>query len=153
MKQLRNWSVLAVFIFAVSANAVRAQQSQPAAPHTVDLKSTDGTLLKATFFPAAKAGPGVLLFHQSNRTRTSWDEVSRQLAAAGINTLTIDERGYGESGGKKEARELYHDADLDSAFEYLVSQPGVDRNAIGGGEPDGWASTIPLKRHGVIPPK
>src|ERR1700692_2950817 len=114
MKQLRNWLALAVFILGASANAARAQQSQPAAPHAVDLKSTDGTLLKATFFPAAKAGPGVLLFHQSNRT--SWDEVARRIAAAGINTLTIDERGYGESSGKKDARELYHDADLDSAF-------------------------------------
>jgi len=137
MKQLRNWLALAVFIFAISANAVRAQQSQPAAPRTVDLKSTDGTLLKATFFPAAKPGPGLLLFHQSNRTRKSWDDVPRQLAAAGINTLTVDERGYGESGGKKEARELYHDDDLDAAFEYLVSQPGVQRDVIGAGGA-GW---------------
>jgi len=137
MKQLRNWLALAVFIFAISANAIRAQQSQPAAPRTVDLKSTDGTLLKATFFPAAKPGPGLLLFHQSNRTRKSWDDVPRQLAAAGINALTIDERGYGESGGKKEARELYHDDDLDAAFEYLVSQPGVQRDVIGAGGA-GW---------------
>ncbi len=137
MKQLRNRLALAVFIFVVSANAARAQQSQPAAPHTIELKSTDGTLLKATFFPSAKPGPGVLLFHQSNRTRTSWDDVPRQLAAAGINTLTIDERGFGESGGKKEAREMYHDGDLDAAFEYLVSQPGVQRDVIGAGGA-GW---------------
>lgn len=137
MKQPRTWLALAVFIFAVSANAVRAQQPEPAAPHTVDLRATDGTLLKATFFPAAKPGPGVLLFHQSNRTRASWDDLARQLAAGGINTLTIDERGYGESGGKKELRDLYHDADLDVAFEYLVSQPGVQRDAIGAGGA-GW---------------
>ncbi|HYT24422.1 MAG TPA: hypothetical protein VEW05_29815 [Candidatus Polarisedimenticolia bacterium] len=137
MKQLRNGLALAVFLFSVQANAARAQQSQPAAPHTVDLKSTDGTLLKATFFPAAKPGPGLLLYHQSNRTRTSWDEVARRIAAAGINTLTIDERGYGESSGKKEERELYHDSDLDSAFEYLVSQPGVQRDVIGAGGA-GW---------------
>src|ERR1700729_2285315 len=137
MKQLRHWLALAVFFLAASVNAARAQQSQPAAPHIVDLKSTDGTLLKATFFPAAKPGPGVLLFHQSNRTRSSWDDVPRQLAAAGINTLAIDERGYGESGGKKEARELYHDSDLDAAFKYLVSQPGVERDVIGAGGA-GW---------------
>jgi len=137
MQQLGNWLALAILIFAVSANAARAQQSPPAAPHTVDLKSTDGTLLKATFFPAVKQGPGVLLFHQSNRTRTSWDDVPRLLAAAGINTLTIDERGYGESGGKKEAREMYHAGDLDAAFEYLVSQPGVLRDVIGAGGA-GW---------------
>ncbi len=137
MKQLRSWWALAVFMFAFSANTTHSQQLQRAAPHNVDLKSSDSTLLSATFFPAAKPGPGVLLFHQSNRTRTSWDDVARQLAAAGINTLTIDERGYGESGGKKEAREQYHGADLDSAFDYLVSQPGVQRDVIGAGGA-GW---------------
>ena len=56
--------------FALAAVSF-AQQSP--APRTVDLKAADGTLLKGTFFPAAKPGPGVLLFHQSNRTRQSWD--------------------------------------------------------------------------------
>jgi len=137
MKQLRNGLTLAISIVAIAANPARAQQLLPAAPHAVDLTSTDGTLLKGTFFPAAKPGPGVLLFHQSNRTRPSWDDVARLLAAAGINTLTIDERGFGESSGKKEARDLYHDADLDAAFEFLVSQPGVQRDRIGAGGA-GW---------------
>lgn len=137
MKHLRKSLALAAFIFAAQANTARAQQPQSATPRAVDLKSTDGTLLKATYFPAAKPGPGVLLFHQSNRARASWDDVPRQLAAAGINTLTIDERGYGESAGKKEDRELYHAADLDTAFEYLISQPGVRRDAIGAGGA-GW---------------
>jgi tetratricopeptide (TPR) repeat protein len=131
MKHPRKRLALAVFIVAISANASRAQQSQSTAPRTVDLKATDGTQLKATFFPTPNPGPGVLLFHQSNRTRTSWGDVPRQLAAAGINTLAIDERGYGESGGKKEAGEQFHDADLDLAFGFLVSQPQVQRDAIG----------------------
>ncbi len=137
MKHLRNWSAFAIFIFAVSASLARAQQPQPMAPHSVDLKAVDGTLLKATFFPSAKRGPGALLFHQSNRRRTSWDDVAQQLAGSGINTLTIDERGYGESGGKKAEREQYHDSDLDVAFEGLVSQPGVQRDVIGAGGA-GW---------------
>src|SRR5262249_38226731 len=122
MKKLRSCLALAISIFAVSANAAYAQPSLSAAPRAADLKSADGTILKATFFSAAKPGPGVLLFHQSNRTRTSWDDVAQQLAAAGINTLTVDERGFGESGGKKEARAQYHDSDLDAAFAFLVSQ-------------------------------
>lgn len=137
MNHRRNWLALAVFIFAVSALGTRAQQSQTPGPRVVDLKSTDGTLLRATYFSAAKPGPGALLFHQSNRTRTSWEDLARQLASAGINTLTIDERGYGESGGKKEMRDLYHDADLDAAFEFLVSQPGVQHDRIGVGGA-GW---------------
>ena len=110
---------------------------QPPGAHVVDLKASDSTILKATYFAAAKPGPGVLLFHQSNRDRKSWDGVGAQLAAAGINTLTIDDRGHGESGGKRGDREQYRDGDLDTAFEYLVSQPGVVREAIGAGGA-GW---------------
>jgi pimeloyl-ACP methyl ester carboxylesterase len=65
----------------------------------VDLKAADGILLKASYFAAAKPGPGVLLLHHVNRQRKAWDGVAGQLAAAGINTLTLDLRGFGESGG------------------------------------------------------
>ncbi len=127
----RRWFAVAALIFAVAAHSGRAQESQFAAPHAVDLKSADGALLRATFFPAAKPGPGAILFHQSNRTRQTWDDVARQLAAAGIHTLTFDERGYGESAGKKEDREQFHQNDLNTAFEFLTSQPGVQRDTIG----------------------
>jgi len=82
------------------ARAPEAHRSprSPAA-RVVDLRASDGTLLKASYFAAAKPGPGVLLFHQINRTRKSWDAVAGRLAAAGIHTLTLDMRGFGESGG------------------------------------------------------
>jgi len=108
-------------------------QNPPTLRTTVDLKCADGTLLKATFFPAAKPGPGVLLFHQSNRTRQSWVVVARQLIAAGINVLTVDSRGHGESGGNSKEAEKWWPEDLEPAFNYLVSQPGVKRDVIGAG--------------------
>jgi len=58
----------------------------PPAPRVVDLKASNGIVLKGTYFAAAKPGPGVLLFHQGNRTPTSWNDVARRLAAAGIST-------------------------------------------------------------------
>src|SRR6516162_1409162 len=67
--------------------------------HTIDLTAADGTMLKATYFGAGKKGPGVLLLHQCNRQRKVWDGLAQQLAAAGINVLTLDYRGFGESGG------------------------------------------------------
>lgn len=105
-------------------------QNTPA-PRAVDLKASDGIVLKGTYFAAAKPGPGVLLFHQGNRTRTSWDEVPRQLAAAGINTLAVDSRAHGESGGTLEEAWQKKPADLETAFQFLVSQPGVQRDVIG----------------------
>src|SRR5579864_1122003 len=80
------------------AAACAAQQAP--GPRVVDLAATDGTKLKATFFSAGKAGPGVLLLHQCNLQRKGWDGLAAQLAAAGISVLTLDYRGYGASGGK-----------------------------------------------------
>jgi len=117
----------------------------------VDLKSADGTVLKGTYFAAAKPGSGVLLFHQSNRTRESWKDVAQQLAAAGVNVLTVDSRGHGESGGKYDNKKTPED--VDAAFNYLVSQPGVNRDAIGAGGA-GWLGVIgsveAARRHAEI---
>lgn len=149
MKHIRIFLLPAVLILVSAAlvrgtkNATVASPSPPQlssrrpAARVVDLKAPDGTILKASYFAAAKPGPGVLLFHQSNRDRKSWDEVAGELAATGINTLTLDMRGFGESGGKKEARKQWLDGDLDAVFQYLASQPGVTRDVIGLGGA-GW---------------
>src|SRR6266702_1578151 len=146
MKQIRTFLLLAALIFAASAIGQEAKSTatpsaspvppsqQPQPGRAVDLKASDGTILKASYFAAAKSGPAVLLYHQSNRTRKEWDMVARQLAAAGINTLTVDVRGHGETGGQEsrgEARKKQWPLDLDAAFQYLISQPGVKRDVIG----------------------
>jgi len=158
MKQIPICCLLAVVIFTVAAlgrgtknAASAAQATQRSVARVVDLKASDGTLLKASYFAAAKPGPGVLLLHQSNRTRDSWDGVARQLAAAGINTLTLDMRGFGESGmpytkltdaEKEKVRAMWWPSDIDTAFQYLVSQPGVERDVIGVGGA-GWFGVLP----------
>ncbi len=119
-----------------------AAQQVPA-PRLVDLVATDGTKLKATFFSAGKPGPGVLLLHQCNLQRKGWDALATQLAAAGISVLTLDYRGYGDSEGKApkdlspaEGAKVLNEkwpADVDVAFTYLVSQPGVDARVVGAG--------------------
>lgn len=120
-------------LWAVSLLTLAAWGQAPPPPRAVELRTPDGTVLKATYFAAAKPGPGVILYHQSNRTRDSWKDVAAQLAAAGIHTLTVDSRGHGESGGTKSVVE----PDTDTAFQFLVSQPGVTRNLVGAGGA-GW---------------
>ncbi|MGO9303323.1 MAG: alpha/beta fold hydrolase [Candidatus Korobacteraceae bacterium] len=114
----------------------------PAAERVVDLTAKDGAKLKATYFAAGKPGPGVLLLHQCNRDRKVWNGLAQQLNAAGINVLTLDYRGFGESAGvphEKATPQQTADlvakwpGDIDVAYEYLVSQPGVKRDAIGMG--------------------
>jgi pimeloyl-ACP methyl ester carboxylesterase len=115
----------------VPPDSRRDQAQQPPAARVVDLQAVDGTILKASYFAAGKPGPGVLLFHQNNRSRTSWDDLARQLAAAGINTLAVDGRGHGESGGTREDAIKKTSADMETFFQFLISQPGVQRDVIG----------------------
>jgi pimeloyl-ACP methyl ester carboxylesterase/uncharacterized damage-inducible protein DinB len=115
----------------VPPDSRRDQAQQPPAARVIDLQAVDGTILKASYFAAGKPGPGVLLFHQNDRSRSSWDDLARQLAAAGINTLAVDGRGHGESGGTREDAIKKTSADMETFFQFLISQPGVQRDVIG----------------------
>jgi dienelactone hydrolase len=127
------------------------------AQRIVDLTAADGTKLKASYFAAAKPGPGVLLLHQCNRQRKIWDGLAQQLAAAGINVLTLDYRGFGESGGDpfdklppQQMAQIQAEkwpSDFDTAFQYLVSQPGVTPDMIGvGGASCGVNNSVQIAR-------
>lgn len=136
---------------------VLACAAQQPAPRTVNLTAPDGIVLKATYFAAAKPGPGVLLLHQCNRQRKVWDGLAERLTSLGINVLTLDYRGFGESGGMpfdkltpqeriKIVTEIWP-VDFDLAFQYLMSQPGVMRDSIGvGGASCGVNNSIRLAR-------
>src|SRR6202012_1814953 len=62
--------------------------------------------------------------------RESWSAVAAQLASSGFNTLTMDMRGMGESGGSRKDSERMPD-DVDAALKYLTSQPGADPRVVG----------------------
>ncbi len=121
-----------------------------------DLSAPDGLKLKVTYFSTGKPGPGVLLLHQCNRERSTWDDLATRLSQAGINVLTMDYRGYGESGGdpfvsqtpeQQAATQQKWPGDIDVAFQYLLAQPGVDRTQIGaGGASCGVDNSIQLAR-------
>ena len=153
------FSLLFLILLALTCVA----QQTPAA-RIASLTTPDGIVLKATYFAAGKPGPGVLLLHQCNRQRKVWDGLAERLASSGINVLTLDYRGYGESGGtpndklsaeeqKKMATEIWP-RDFDMALEYLESQPGVVRAKIGAaGASCGVNNSIQLaRRHSEIEP-
>jgi dienelactone hydrolase len=129
--------ILSACLFIASAASFAA-----AAEKAVDLTASDGAKLKASYFPAARPGPGVLLLHQCNRDRKIWDPLAQQLSAAGLNVLTLDMRGFGESEGVRlnkatpeeaQALQAKWPGDIDIAFQYLESQSGVSRDVIGVG--------------------
>jgi dienelactone hydrolase len=133
------------------------------APRDVDITAPDGIKLKATYYAAAKPGPAVLLLHMCNSNRKAWEPVATQLSAAGINALTLDYRGYGESEGeridfRKDPQKLQEvqtskwPGDIDAAYAYLLAQPGVDKTHVGaGGGSCGVNQAVQLaRRHSEI---
>ena len=139
----------AIIGFRVAKTLPAKAVEQPPAPRVVELKTPEGTILKGTYFPAAKPGPGALLLHQVNRTRTSWDEVARRLAAAGIHTLTMDLRGHGDSVSPERPKLAQLRADVEIELKYLGSLPGVQRDVlgVGGAGVIGVENAIELARH------
>jgi len=132
----------ALALLLLQAGASTSAHNPPAS-REVSLAAADGTKLQATYYAAAKPGPAVLLLHMCNTTRRSWEPLAPQLASAGINTLTMDYRGFGESGGDRydamppqDAQKIVTDkwpGDIDAAYAFLLAQPGVDKTRIGVG--------------------
>ena len=132
--RMRTCIAAAVFV-CVSPLGVRAEQRD------IDLKAADGTRLKATYFAAARPGPGVVLLHMCNSQRKAWATLGAKLATQGVHAIALDYRGYGESGGtpfadlpqaeRQRISQQHWPGDIDAAFDFLVSQPGVDRTRIG----------------------
>jgi dienelactone hydrolase len=140
MNALRFVCVVAACACAGPSQNQPGTSPRPERGRVVDIRATDGTPLKATYFPAAGPGPAVLLLAQSNRTRESWNDVGAQLAAAGIHALAVDLRGLGDSGSapfwklspeSKLALRAHWSDDVEVALAYLQAQPGVRRDLIG----------------------
>ena len=130
----RSLTTLFAVLFALIAIA-----ADTPAPRDVTIKAPDGTPIKATYYAAAKPGPAVMLLHMCNTDRKSWQPLATKLSAGGIHALAIDYRGFGESGGDRnlppqQAQQMVTEkwpVDIDSAYAFLLSQPGVDKNRIG----------------------
>ena len=132
----------ATVAYAALPFAIACAPASPPAPRVVDITASDGLKLKGTVFAAsATGGPAVLLLHQCDEQRKVWDSLGVRLAQSGITALSVDYRGYGESGGtphdKLSNAELVNQqatvwpADIDSAFAFLSHQPGVKMERVG----------------------
>ena len=149
---MRRFLVAAAIVLTAGSRAA----ADPVTGTPVSLQAGDGTKLAATYYAGEKPGPGILLLHQCNRDRSSWNGLAENLAKAGFRVLTLDYRGYGESGGKRHAdlpdaerekvvNEVWP-ADIDVAYAYLRSQPGVQGVTGAGGASCGVNNSIQLSR-------
>jgi pimeloyl-ACP methyl ester carboxylesterase len=77
----------------------------------------------------------VLLLHQCNRQRKVWNSLATRMTAAGMNVMTVDLRGYGDSEGTpidkltpEETNVVFNEKmplDVQTAYQFLIAQPTV----------------------------
>ena len=109
---------------------------------TVAIDSPDGVKIVGTFFEFTKANsPAVLLLHQWQSDRHSYDDFAKRLQAKGFNVLSIDGRGFGESVKTVDGKPVAPDrtdaavkgmlGDVGAAFDFLSKQKNVDPSRVG----------------------
>ncbi len=95
----------------------------------IGMVTEDGVHLKGTYYqPAAVNAPGVALLHMLGRKRGDWDAFARQLQDAGYGVITIDLRGHGESGGRRDWAKMPLDAAI--ATKFIRSREEIDPDRI-----------------------
>jgi len=108
------------------------------------LEMEDGVILDATYFAGNQPGPGLLFLNMCDpsRDQKEWSGVATALADRGYHVLTLDYRGFGQSGGEMpmnlrsvaEAMPYWREhwmPDVRVAYETLISQHGVDPQVMG----------------------
>jgi predicted alpha/beta hydrolase len=125
---------VAILMFSVTLDA-----QARSVPTIVTLEARDGTALKASFFSSAKPGPALLLLPQCDNDRSSMAGFAATAVANGYHVLTLDYRGFGDSGGRHpESRQeqakvmaTTWPGDVDVALAWLLARPVVDRTRVG----------------------
>jgi dienelactone hydrolase len=123
-------------------NSPAATAQANAGERRVTIDSPDGVKLVGTFYaPEKPNSPALLLLHQWQSDRHSFDEFAKRMQGKGFAVLSIDGRGFGEStraaDGMKVPPERTDTAvkamlgDVGAAFEYLSKQANVDPSRIG----------------------
>jgi len=128
----------------------RALESTPReiglAYEDVHLTASDGVKIHGWYIPAnvsltpfisspgQAGGPspgsrrGILFFHGNAGNISHRLQTIRILHDLGLDTLIIDYRGYGRSGGRPSEKGLYLDAE--AAYDWLRARPEIDQGSI-----------------------
>jgi pimeloyl-ACP methyl ester carboxylesterase len=154
-RRLRRWSILlAVLIiaglavsWALGSLMVRPTPS-PVPPavapaRDVQLRTSDGVVLAATYRPGARPnGPAILLLHGNGASRAAMEPTATWLAAQGFAVLAIDFRGHGQSTMRSHSFGYAESTDAHTAFDWLKHRQQGGKVAVIGISLGGAAALI-----------
>ena len=126
----------------VNENAQSAAPASTIVDSTVTINSPDGVKLVGSLFPARKPNsPAILLLHQWESDRHSYDDFAMRMQRRGFTVLAIDGRGFGESTKKVDGMSVAAQrtdaavkamlGDIDAAVHFLMKQDNVDGLRVG----------------------
>jgi fermentation-respiration switch protein FrsA (DUF1100 family) len=94
----------------------------------VALRTDDGVSLHAWWLPVPGAQSTALFLHGNAGNVSYWVETATAFRDVGWNTLLLDYRGYGRSGGTPSEEGTYLDAR--AAWRHLEKERGIDPSNI-----------------------
>ena len=131
---------------AVDSNASASKSADESTDNngtlkTIKFESADKAEIIGTFYESSKAdSPAILMLHQWQSNRKSYDDFAKRLQAKGFGVLAIDGRGFGESVKTTDGKMLSPDnsdynvglmkEDVKNAFDFLAKQKNVNAEKI-----------------------
>lgn len=123
------------------SNTSEQSKGQLPEPQNVKFESADKVEIVGTYYAAEKDdSPAVLLLHQWQSDRKSFESFAARLQAKGFSVLAIDGRGFGGSvkttdgkpvtAGRDEASVKSMLADVANAVKFLSAEQRVDPSRI-----------------------
>jgi fermentation-respiration switch protein FrsA (DUF1100 family) len=94
----------------------------------IKIKTIDGESISAKFYQNPDAKHTILFSHGNAEDIGINESFALRLRDSGFNILAYDFRGYGTSDGSPSEENAY--ADIDAAYEYLISEKGIAANNI-----------------------
>ncbi len=127
--------IVGVILVSVSLGFAQIQEKN------IRITSDDRFVLSGRYYTPNQPGPGILLLHQCNRKGplTGYEGLAPLLAEEGFHVLMLDSRGFGNSRDKQyrdyhtqmELIDTKVRQDVEAAYQFLISQKGVDKNIVG----------------------
>ncbi len=88
-------------------NTTRHSVAQASTSQEVKIKASDGLQIVGSYYPSTLSGghsPAALLLHQNGGSKEEWEPFIPALLAEGYTVLAVDQRGFGQTGGKVDWR-------------------------------------------------